>query len=86
MPQATTLFVALDVHKGSITAACAGESSATEPTLLGAIGTRHGEIDRLIRKLKSKAANSCSSTRPAPGATGCIAHVAAIRELSGSFR
>lgn len=57
MPKTTTLFVGLDVHKDSITVAYAGDSFASEPTLLGAIGTRHCDIDALIRKLKSKAAN-----------------------------
>lgn len=57
MPKTTTLFIGLDVHKDSITVAYASDGFDTEPTLLGAIGTRHCDTDALIRKLKSKAAN-----------------------------
>jgi transposase len=54
MGKSTTLFIGLDVHKESIAVAYAAEHD--EPVLLGTIGTRHCDIDALIRKLKSKAA------------------------------
>jgi len=55
MRETTTLFVGMDVHKDSITVAYAGEDRAAEPVELGAIGTRQCDIDKLIRKLRSKA-------------------------------
>ena len=55
MRKTTTLFVGMDVHKDSITVAYAEEDRAAEPVELGAIGTRQCDIDKLIRKLRSKA-------------------------------
>jgi transposase len=54
MRKTTTLFVGMDVHKDSITVAYAEEDRASEPVELGAIGTRQCDIDKLIRKLRSK--------------------------------
>jgi transposase len=56
MRKTTTLFVGMDVHKDSITIAYAEEDRSAEPIELGAIGTRQCDIDKLIRRLKSKAA------------------------------
>jgi len=55
MQQPTTLFVGLDVHKDSIAVAHAGAQRGDPPYFVGAIGTRHSDIDRLVRRLQSKA-------------------------------
>lgn len=57
MPQPTTLFVGLDVHKDSIHVAYAASDRASGPQFLGPIGTRKSDIDKLIRRLQSKAAS-----------------------------
>lgn len=56
MEKSSTLFVGLDVHKGSITVAYALEARDADIVCLGAIGTRQCDIDKLIRKLQSKGA------------------------------
>lgn len=53
MTKTNTLYIGMDVHKDSITVACAGKDS--EPVHIGAIGTRQCDIDALIRKLRSQA-------------------------------
>jgi transposase len=47
------LFVGLDVHKDSIFVAYASDDGA-EPIFLGQFGTRHCDIDKLVRNLRSK--------------------------------
>ena len=51
------LFVGLDVHKESITVAYTTESLDSNTISLGNMGTRQSDIDKLIRKLKSKSPN-----------------------------
>ena len=51
-----TLYVGLDVHKESIAVASASEARGAEGVSLGSIGTRQGDLDKLIRKLESKGA------------------------------
>jgi transposase len=54
MSNDTTVFVGLDVHKNSITAACIG-SDPTAPMIdLGILGTQQYAIDRLIKKLAGR--------------------------------
>ena len=55
MHNSTTLYVGLDVHKDSIAVAHVAQEHGAEVTFLGTIGTRHVDIDQLIRKLHSKA-------------------------------
>lgn len=53
MEDGSTLYVGLDVHKDSITIAYA--LGAGEVELLGKIGTTKTDIDRLCKRLQSKA-------------------------------
>ena len=55
MKHPTTLFVGLDVHKDSISVAHVPEDRSTDVTFVGPIGTRQCDIDRLVRRLQSKA-------------------------------
>jgi transposase len=55
MSQSSTLSIGLDVHKDSIAVASVATEHAAEVISLGTIGTRHAEIDQLIRKRPSKA-------------------------------
>jgi transposase len=55
MRQSSTLYIGMDVHKDSIAVAYVAQEHDAEVTYLGAIGTRHCDIDRLIRKMQSKA-------------------------------
>ena len=55
MAQSTPLFVGLDVHKDSIAVAHAAGGQPDPPVFVGAIGSRHADIDQLIRRLRSKA-------------------------------
>ena len=55
MPNSTTLSVGLDVHKDSIAVAYVAQEHGAEVTYLGGIGTRHIDIDQLIRKMQAKA-------------------------------
>jgi transposase len=54
MANDTTVFVGLDVHKDSITAACVGSHPAEQPLDLGTLGTQQYAIDRLIKKLAGR--------------------------------
>lgn len=55
MAEPTTLFVGLDVRKDSTAVA---HAEASDPSVfVGAIGTRHADIDKLIRRLQGKTSN-----------------------------
>jgi len=51
-----TVYVGLDIHKDAIAVAYAPEDRGAEVVSLGPIGTRQCDIDKLIRRLESKAA------------------------------
>lgn len=55
MAKSTPLFVGLDVHKDSIAVAHAQGGRSEPPVFVGAIGTRQGDLDQLIRRLQGKA-------------------------------
>ena len=55
MSQSSTLCIGMDVHKDAIAVAYVAQDHGAEVTYLGAIGTRHGDIDKLIRTMPSKA-------------------------------
>ena len=55
MSQSSTLFIGMDVHKDSIAVAYVAQEHGAEGIYLGAIGTRQGDIDQMIRKMQSKA-------------------------------
>jgi len=50
----TPLYVGLDVHKDSIAVAYVPDNRDAEIITLGTIGTRQCDIDKLIRKMKSR--------------------------------
>jgi transposase len=54
MTHDTTVFVGLDVHKDSITAACVGTDPADPVVDVGTIGTQQYAIDRLLKKLRGR--------------------------------
>ena len=55
MPHASTLSVGLDGHHDTIAVAYAPEARDADVTSVGAIGTRPGDLDPLIRTRQSKA-------------------------------
>jgi transposase len=54
MHQSSTLDVGMDVHKDAIAVAYVAQDHDAEVVFLGAIGSRQGDIEQLIRKLPSK--------------------------------
>ncbi len=57
MHQPTTIFVGLDVHKETISVAYAAGGRPEPAQFLGPIGTRQCDVDKMIRRLRSKAAS-----------------------------
>jgi transposase len=51
MRYSSTLYVGLDVHQESIAVAYVAKAHEAEVIDLGTIGTRHADIDQLVRKL-----------------------------------
>ena len=54
MKKHSTLFIGLDTHKDSIAVAYATESRAERATYLGAIGTQHYAIRKMVRQFESR--------------------------------
>jgi transposase len=55
MPQSSTLYIGMAVHKESIAVAYVAKDHDAEVIYLGTIGTRHADIDQLLRQLQSQA-------------------------------
>jgi transposase len=55
MNQSSTLYIGMDVHKDSIAVAYVAKDHDAEVVYLGTIGTRHCDLDKLIRNMQSKA-------------------------------
>jgi transposase len=55
MPQSSTLYIGLDVHKESIAVAFVAKEHDAEVIYLGMIGIRQADIDPLVRRLQAKA-------------------------------
>jgi transposase len=55
MSHSRTLYVGLDVHKESMAVAYVAKEHDADVIYLGTIGTRHADIDQLVRKLQAKA-------------------------------
>ena len=56
MPESSTLYIGLDVHKDSIAVAYAPEDRGAEVVSLGSVGTRQCDVDKLLRRLQAKSA------------------------------
>lgn len=54
MAQGSTLFIGVAVHKESITVAEVTDDREAAVSSLGTLGTRSGDIDKLMRKLPAK--------------------------------
>jgi transposase len=55
MQQSHTRYVGWDVHQDAIAVAYVAQEHGADVLYYGTIGTRHGDIDQLTRKLQSKA-------------------------------
>lgn len=54
LPQSSTLYVGLEVHKESIAVAYVAQAHGAEVISRSTIGTRQCDSDKLIRQLRSK--------------------------------
>jgi transposase len=75
MQQPTTLFVGLDVHKDSISVAYAAPGRTESPQFVGPIGTRQSDIDKLVRRLHSKASDLVFAYEAGPCGYGLYRHL-----------
>ena len=53
MPQSSTLYVGMDIHKDAIAVASVVQDHGAEVVSLGNIGTRQCDIDTRIRRLQA---------------------------------
>ena len=95
MEQPTTLCVGLDVHKDSIAVAYAEAHRTDPPHFVGAIGMRQADLDKLIRRLQSKAARLAFVYEAGPcgyvlhryligKGLDCTVHPNAVKQRDGS--
>ena len=52
MPQSSTLYSGLDVHKESMAVAYVAKEHEAEVIYLGTIGTRQADLDDLVRRVQ----------------------------------
>jgi transposase len=55
MAEYSVLYVGLDVHKESISVVHCPDVREVEPVFVGPIGTRHCDVDKMVRQMRSKA-------------------------------
>jgi transposase len=77
MAQSTPLFVGLDVHNDSIAVAHATGDRAAPPVFVGAIGSRHADLDQLLRRLQSKASVLTVAYEAGPSGYGLYRYLTA---------
>jgi len=77
MNYSTTLFVGLDVHRDFISVAYISDDRGAEDTYVGPIGTRECDIDKLIRRLKPKAARLLFAYEAGPSGYGLYRYLLA---------
>lgn len=75
MNHSTTLFVGLDVHKEHIAVAYVSDEPQAETTYVGPIGPRTADIDKLIRRLRSKASQIIFTYEAGPCGYGLYRHL-----------
>ena len=77
MEQYSTLYVGLDSHKEFLSVAYAPSDRGAEVIHVGRIGTGRCDIDRLIRRLRSKAKRLVFACEAGPCGYGLYRHLAA---------
>ncbi len=75
MNEPTTLFVGLDVHKDAIAVAHVPADSTAEVTYVGRIGPRDADIDKLVRRLQSRAKRLVFAYEAGPCGYGLHRHL-----------
>jgi len=76
MSKPTTLFVGLDNHKEFNSVAYAEAASSDPPVFVGPVGTRHADIDKLVRRLHSKASHLVFAYEAGPTGYGLYRYLA----------
>jgi transposase len=76
MAKSTTLFVGLDTHKEFNTVAYAEGATTDPPVFVGPVGTRQADIDKLVRRLHSKASHLVFAYEAGPTGYGLYRYLA----------